>query len=654
MPEQNEKDLVGLVEEKYEEVQRHQLPFNIRRLDNFSLYAGKQFATWNPILQKMVIKDERKNVVGTASPRRSINLMVGMVLTYLSKINRPPQFKFFPATREHEDVYSAAVADIVVPFYLKTLGISGQLGLYNDLSAIIFADAFLKIFWNPNAGDWVTVNGKRYRAGAMEACTRSPLACGIDPMASSIAEADYMMEFSVRSLDWLRRHYPGFDFKEEPTHEVGTYQMRLRAYYDNRTSATWGTGQKTAMLKEYYEAPTKDHPDGRIITTCNGRLLDYKDPNPYGCFPYVRFGAIPMPERFESMSPIQNTKAAQQGYNMMFSLLEDWYRRARPKIFAETGTLRGKMTNTPFEVIEYDPTERPPTYSPPPPLPSDVFAMKNQYRQAFDETSGIGQLTQGGQASNIRSAEQLIAGVEQDHQKFGPLITMRNESMEGVARLILKNAQKFVVVKQIARIIGSHATHKITAFTRADLRGNVDVQIVPGSTLPQSVTARMAVAKDFFTSGVYGIPGTRDARLRLMSHIGDASMLIPPFEDDNMASESAREENGRMNLGEIIEPPADYEPHDVHLYQHNLERNMPDFKKRPERVQQSFQIHCKWHEKMMQAQAQAQAMGAIPQPVPRPIQEIATLPGAARPVVAGTPLPQPQGQQPMPGGAMQM
>src|SRR3990167_3518821 len=652
MEEVTEQKLVGLVDEKYKEAQHHQLPFNKRRLDNYAQYTGKHQSTWSPVLQKMVHKIEEEGS-STLARRRSINLQPGMVLSFLAKMNKPPSFKFLPATREQQDIYTAAVADVVVPYYLRELQIQGMLGLYTDLAAIIFGDAFLKVYWNPEGGRLVDVNGQMMKTGAMAACMRSPLAFSIDPIATSIEEADWAIEYTVRSLASLKRAYPNFEFREEAVSEVGTYQMKLKSYFDNRSSITPLIKTKSAMIKEYYEAPSSDYPEGRIITTCNSKLLDYKEQNPYGCFPYIRFGAIPLPERFESISPIQMTKPAQEGYNMMFSILEDWYRRARPKIIAQTGTLRGKMTNMPFEVIEYDPvTEQPPIYSPPPPLPQDIFAMKNQYRIAFDERIGILPVTQGNQPPNVRSADQLNALVENDHVKFGPLIIARAESMEKVARLILKNAQKFVVVPEIARIIGKHMSQKILSFTRADLQGNVDIRIVPGSMLPHSIIARLSMARENFVAGLYGTPGTREARLRYMAHVGDNNMFLPPFEDDNMASETAQDENGRMNMTKIIEPPGDWEPDDIHLYYHNMERNMPDFKRRPEKVRQAFQIHTKWHERNMMLKASGMA---VQQTTPRPVQEAVSAPGAARPIMAGQ-MPMPMGRAgatpPMQGSPM--
>ena len=633
MPEmETESKLVSLVEERYESVRDHRRSFDNRAMINYAQYVGKHFSAWNPMTQNFELRLPRK----TTFVPKAMNLQYPMVMTLLAKgMMRAPRFDILPATREMGDVNAARCGEVVLDYYMHRLKLrSGALRQSALLSAIIFGFSFVKIYWDPNAGSWLHLpDNSPIKDGDISACCRTPLQVSIDPMANTIEEADWMMEHCVRSVAWIGERYPNAKIESEQADTVGTYQLKMRSYMDNRTIASTNSFNEIAMVKEYWEAPTRAHPEGRVITTCRGKLLDYKESNPYGYFPYVKFSCIPAPERFEPLSPLQMTKPAQDGYNMMVYFREEYLRKLKPFVVAPKGTLKdtNKISNVLGQVVEYEYNGRDkPNIVPIPPMPPDMLTQMGVYQRAFQDVSGINQITMGNPGANIRSADQLNASYEIDAAKFGPLIADWEVSLEECARKIIQTAQQFVAYPKIARLVGKVSSYKVVSFTKADLQGEMDVRVVAGSMMPFSLMARLDLARQLYQSGYYGQIGSPESRRLMQRHIGDDSEHLRPFEDESMAQECARQENGEMDEGKPVQPPAEWEPDDIHLFEHNLRRNMPDYKSLPDQVRMMYALHIKQTEENKDAKMMKQLQKQISlQQALQPTVQPQAQPGAA-------------------------
>jgi hypothetical protein len=642
MEAQSEKTLIQLVTDKYDEVQPDRRHYDEQAIVNYCYYAGRQNLRWNATLSRMQINHRKGRVT------RVYNLINPLIQRLLQRYtSRPPQFKGLPATREQQDVWAASVADSVLQYDFHQLDLDGQIGQNVVLSALIFAYSFLKIYWNPKAGRPYKGTGEdgqpvEYPEGDIRCCVRNPLTVAVDPNASLLEDAEWMMEFTLRTPKWVKANY-GVDVNEESLDTIGSYQAMLKSYISNLFAIGTERKKDLVMVKEYWEAPSEDFPDGRVITVAQNKLLDYKEQNPYSVFPYVKFGSIPMPDRLQDLSVIQQVKPMQDGYNGARGQIEEWHKRAIPLVFAPVGTIKQKdgALTKPFEIIEYEQGRATPEFKAAPQLTAEAYQFANTFRESFRDVSGMSEVAEGQQLPNVRSADHWMAILEQENQNSGALIKGHMIAWEKVARQIINIEQRFRAVPKLIQITGKYMSHKAVAFSKADLQGNIDVRIVPNSMMPTTFTARYTLGMEIAKSGIWGPMGSPELKMAFYEHLGTGSGFIDPMESDRADRDTAQRENAEMEQGIQPKPPAEWEDHIVHNYQHRGRMKLPDFKDLPPNVIAVYVEHVSLTD-MMQAQGQGAPAINMPQIQQQMAAQAGQPPRPQMPIQGATAQPIPQ------------
>jgi hypothetical protein len=617
------------VEDKYRQCQSQLIPLHQRIIRNVCQYEGKPYYTFDYASSKLQLRTDRFN----GKQNLSINMQYPMIQSMMQKIcQRDPAFRFIARNSDTKNQEAATTSQDVHLYDWERLEVNGHFREALALSALVQCDAFAKPYWDPTEGKPVQIQDpetgeiRTFQSGQMKLCFKDGLSMAFDPLASSIEECGWLIEFSLRPVDWVKRHY-GVEIPEEGLDTIGSYQMRLH----NRLNMYFGQDNtlngKLVMVKEYWEAPSSDYPGGRIVTVAGGKVLDYKDHNPYGEFVHVQFSSFPVPGRIWSISPIQFAEDPQDVLNSLVNKAVEWYRRTVPVMVGPKGSLLGRTSrgsDIPFQKIEYDPTKtdqtRPWQYVAPPALGGEIIQMMQVFRAFFADASGMHEASQSGTGPQIRSGDQLQMAIEQDTQKFGPIGRRWEASWEKLAKKMNHIRRKFTAVDEIITITGKNRAAGPKSFVGKDLDGDYDIKIIKDSMMPYSQSARIQASMQLFTGGGYGPVGSQEALNRLWQTIGN-NQYIEPFDEYKQDYETAQVENERMNNGEFIEPAGEWEDDDIHLWILNLERKKADFKRRPKQVRYAYTIHADSHNrsKMSKMGAQVPPPGIMPgAPAPPP------------------------------------
>ena len=114
---------------------------------------------------------------------------------------------------------------------------------------------------------------------------------------------------------------------------VGTGRLGYNAMTYNYTTMTM---QDYALVKEFWERPTKDHPQGRLIVVANGVLLYYLDRLPYmvgddnrPALPFTKCVCITRPGCFWGKSIVQRMIPLQRRYNAVRNRIAEYLNRLR-------------------------------------------------------------------------------------------------------------------------------------------------------------------------------------------------------------------------------------------------------------------------------------------------------------------------------------
>ncbi len=272
----------------------------------------------------------------------------------------------------------------------------------------------------------------------------------------------------------------------------------------------------------YYERRSKKHPNGRMIPTANGVLLDDKH-LPVGDIPLVKFDDILVAGKFYSEAIITHIRPIQDQYNRVIQKRAEWTNRllAGKYIAFRGSNLAQESLNDQTEVVMVDPVPNAPNGGAPTPLPTPTIpAFAYQEEKSLDDNinyvAGISDVSRGQIPSAGMPAIGMQLLTEQDDTRIGVMTEANEESWALVGQLILKYVHKYYTRPRLLKIAGSNLEYTVKSFIGADLKGNTDVICKPGSTLPGSKTLARQDLFNLYTQGLLGDPTDEKVRQNVL------------------------------------------------------------------------------------------------------------------------------------------
>src|SRR6185369_9901001 len=125
-----------------------------------------------------------------------------------------------------------------------------------------------------------------------------PYRIALDPLVNTIHKARWIMEYSIQPLSMIMEMYDkqeeGYTGLASEVKEETTLSSSMKRFHNLKTSSgvknnmdgIMSTGNSeeglsnSAVLKEYYERPSAEHPLGRMVVVANGKTL-YAGDSPY-------------------------------------------------------------------------------------------------------------------------------------------------------------------------------------------------------------------------------------------------------------------------------------------------------------------------------------------------------------------------------------
>ena len=269
------------------------------------------------------------------------------------------------------------------------------------------------------------------------------------------------------------------------------------------------TMQHSAIVNDYYENPTKDHPRGRHFITAGDKQLFQGElttkRNGEYTIPAVHFGAIMVPKRLLFMSPVENLLPLQWQYNRARSqIIEDINTLGRPKLFAPIDSIvDGAFTDEPGEVVEWDPAAGPaPFYGNPSGPPAVALDNVNRLDQEMQDVGGVHDISQGKLPRRATSGFALNILEEKDTTIIGPMKDAIRSGLQKVFGMALSIARDRFGEKRTLKIVDKEKLPDIIDFTGADLSSSDDVRLLMDDQFPQSRAAKLEFAQALVKEGI--------------------------------------------------------------------------------------------------------------------------------------------------------
>lgn len=488
--------------------------------------------------------------------------------------------------------------------------------------------------------------------GDINTCIVEAFRMAIDPLASGLHDAKWIMEYGIHPIAWVKEVYgkegDGYTGLANELTQETALSGSMQRFWDSKYSAgtkteeklSKGAGSGTQMvnsivLKEFYESPSQAHPKGRRIVVGNGKTLfvgdalvdngiDLGDWHPYSECRWE----IP-PGRFWGKGPVDNACEIQKQINSIdATIILTRKTMAIPQklIPAGSGIEPGQWTGRPGQQITYRGENGKPEIIPGIGVDSSVFAERAQRVEDLKNVMGAIDILKGDRPPGVNAASALSLLYEVGTGKLFPILDRWKRFVENDQKKQLKilasgyKEPRLDYIKMLKSRNKELSDEVIDKFLGSDLLDNCNVIIEAGSNVPklQSVAQmRLVEAAQVGTLNL-ALPSNRmeyNRQMGIMGFDNDIGPDIKRAEWENDLMDNIQNNPDKRPI--VLEVDQD----DVHL--EVLERRMkePSWMDAPQEVQMAYMQHREEHlksksNKEQQAAIQAAAMGVPPQGTP--------------------------------------
>lgn len=560
--------------------------------------------------------------------RPVINRIRPILRGEISKLtSQKPTASIVPASNEDSDMYAARAGEQIWDSIWRRKKLKAVLRrtLFWTLAC---GSGFLKTYWDPNGID---VDADQQGDFCFDPITPFHVFCP-DMRQEELEKQPFLIHAQLRPRESLQMQFPGLNINTKDGRED-----ILEDSYLNLIGASNPDDKNTVMVLEVWvkAGAIALFPQGAMFTIVGDKIVQGGEGWPYqhGQYPFAKFDHIPS-GKFYNDSSIVDLIPIQREYNRTRGqIIEAKNRMAKPQLIAPAGSVDPrKITTEPGIVIEYTPGFDPPQPIPLSPLPGYVLQELDRLLMDMSDISGQHEVSRGQTPPGVTAATAISYLQEQDESMLSPTFDSMEEGIENTAFMTLSLVSQFWDIPRMLKVVGTDGSFEVLSFRGADLRGNNDIRVEAGSSLPTSKAAKQAFIMDLMKMGfippdkgleVMEIGGinkiydeiqvdVREAQrenLKMaritqdqldqfnqiqsgMAEIAPEKLLNP--NDGQAGAQTQLAPNQPPNIPLIV-PVNNWNNDQIHIQVHDKYRKSQDFDMAPPWVKQLFEAHVQAH-----------------------------------------------------------
>jgi hypothetical protein len=629
----DEGELISYVDEEFTRRQKERLPFENQWKLNINFIEGNQYVDINSVSQAL----EELPKVFDWQEREVFNLSAPNIETRLARLSRMrPILKVRPGSNDPEDARATQVGNSLLKnvYYDKKMQ-EKQADVNSWLEST--GTCLMKHTWNAKLGDLVgndEETGQEIHEGDLDLVVCPPQeifpdSCyhqDVDQCLSIIHAKAY--HISKVAETWGKEVQPEqVAVMQLERSLVGTGGLGYNSMTHNYTTVTM---VDYVLVKELWEMPSKDHPQGRMIAVANGVLLKYMDALPYKigedgkpALPFTKTVCIKRPGCFWGKSVISRMIPLQRRYNAVRNRKAEFLNRAaigQWTVESDTVDLAymEESGGSPGAIIVH-------TRGSSPPVPVQQASLPNEFEtevalllQEFSIISGVSEISrQSDLPSSVKSGVAMQLALDQDDTRLTTTAANISNSLVDAGKIWLRLFKQYAQGPRVLRSIGKNNIVEMYDWSAADIKSD-DVMIEPYSAITESPAQRRQMIFDLMETGLL-TEGTfsKEVRSKILEMI-DIGNWESVNDNDELHISKAERENLSMKQG-IMAVPVQYDDHMLHVYYHNQFRLTVEYEQliadNP-LIADMFNDHIMVHMMGLQEIAMQQAASAHPEEEP--------------------------------------
>ena len=561
----NQQILVKDVQQDFNRRREERKHLEAKWLLNLNFLEGKQYSTLNSRLElvdygKRYLWEER-GVYNHIAP------LIESRLAKFTRVNTAVNVR--PASGENEDIQSAKLATkLLEATFLDNdfYKLSADANLWAEITGTVF----YKVFWNAEKGGQVKIavcpSYEIYPDNLSE------------PSLQALRSVIHAKAYPVSQIEdiWGKRVEP------EEVNLMLSDGVRALSGKSGVTGFVTDAVKKEgyAMVIERYEAPSKDHPDGRLIIVSGDELL-FEGSLPYlngegetRIFPFVKQVSLHSPCSFFGTSVIDRLIPVQRAFNAVKNRKHEYMSRLSMGVLAvEEGSidLDGLEEEglAPGRVITYRQGSTPPLLMSPGTVPQEFRDEEDRLLAEFKLISGVNDNVQmSSNAESTVSGYALSLLIEQDYMRLSVTTESIRSAVKEVARQILRLYREFSSGERIISIAGKMGKVELEAFKASTLRAD-DVVMESDSTMVETPATRKSMVLELLSSGLLGDENGKISnrnRQKIVEMLGFGNWEHSRA-DEEVHVKKATLENHDMSLGEA-QKVDELDDHEIHVAEH--------------------------------------------------------------------------------------
>ena len=581
---EDEKKLVSHIRGKIEDLrnQGQRIVWESNTMSNIAYLLGFDSVYWDTRTR------EFRNIAtlgaGVNKNRLRYNKLMSLTQNRTARMcKNAPKYDVRPNSSQTEDKDAARLAlDIINMVWDKERVNQKRIPLNMWIQQAGFA--FIKTCWDDRAGR--PLDDGSYE-GDLRVDVVSPFEVFVDPLATTMAECQWLVQAKVRKLNYFAERYPrGNEVKSEDAWLLSTqYEMRVNSLNSGGPAATTSDIQmkNSAIELSYYEKPSQKYPRGRQIITANSVLLEDKE-LPIGEIPFAKFDDLVIGGKFFSEAIITHARPLQDYLNQIINKRAQWTRRLLAGKYMAPyghGLAPEALDNESGELLTYKPNPSAPNGGAPtavnvPSIPQYAYVEQQRVDEALNDLFGLNEISQGRIPESGMPAAGMQILLEQDATRIGVVTENHEHAWADVGRHILKYVKEYYVTPRLLKTAGKGLEYTIKPFIGSDIKDNTDVFVIRGSTVPNSKVMQRQEIINAYQMGLLGDPADPKLREKVLSMLeyGDVSEMWQDFSIDMAQINRDLDEMQKGQVPDVHE----LDNHPLHVTEKNRFRKSDKYK----------------------------------------------------------------------------
>ncbi len=372
------------------------------------------------------------------------------------------------------------------------------------------------------------------------------------------------------------------------------------------------------IVLERYEAPSKEHPDGRLVIVAGDSLLfegklPYKNMrNGKRGFPFVRQVSLTQPSCFYGVSIIERLIPIQRAYNAVKNRKHEFINRLACGIVAvEDGSVDVDSLQdeglSPGKIITYRQGSSAPQIMSAGSVPSELRDEEDRLLAEFTTISGISSVWSDStnySASTV-SGYALSLLLEQDYSRMTITTESMRRSIREISHHILRLYRQFAETTRIVNISDDNGALEAMSFLGSELNSD-DIIMEADSEMVETPAVRKQMVLELLQNGLLG---GEDGKLNSRHKAKVLEMLgFGNWENARCLEElhikKAMVENTDATNSTKIEVE-EVDDHDIHIEEHGR-YIVANSKELGKKVKSNILQHIRNHKMMRQIQQESE------------------------------------------------